>query len=304
MVILKCAAMISRLCHGGSRVAMKIPMSLVGYVAPKLPFSRLQEPRHAVSAGLTAVACAATATSSSYPLLSLMSWFPEAVLFAGSACTVHAAAAWPIVAGGVAAVRHVKGGRQYGVVAAVTSSRMAKWVCMGMLAIGLFMRQVMRPGRIVCMPGIGLKAGPPVSGLSMSMFAVTAPCTSRIVPSPRQPGGGAGVCYGSTSETVRGVFDAACEGLCRCASLVLIFALLVSGVDGASCAPAFQADMPNDSTTLVGWVVGDVPVVGGVPTPGWQLKVIMEDQCRVAVVDQPGCGMVRGGQSRVNKSCS
>ena len=150
------------------------------------------------------------------------------------------------------------------------------------------------------MPGICLNAEPPISELSISMFAVTAPCTSRIAPSPRQPGGGAGVCSGSTSEAVRGVFDAACEGLCRCASLVLIVALLFSGVDGASCAPAFQADMPNDRTTVVGWVVGDVPVVDGVPTPGWHLKVIMEDQCGVHVVDQPGCGMVRGGQSRVN----
>ena len=205
MVILKCAAMMTRLWHGGSRVAMKSPMGLVGYAAPKLRFSRLQEPQRAVSAGFTAAAFAATATLSSHPLLSWMCWLPGAVLSAGSACTVHAAAAWPIVAGGVAAMRRMKGGKQYGVVAAVTSSRMAEWGCMGMLAIGLFMQQVMQPGRIVRMPGTCLNAEPPISELNVSMCVATAPCTSRIVPSPRQPGGGAGVCYGSTSEAVRGV---------------------------------------------------------------------------------------------------
>ena len=68
----------------------------------------------------------------------------------------------------------------------------------------------------------------------------------------------------------------------------------------ACCAPKYVDTMPNDESTVLSWVIGDVPVSGGVAMEGWKVKAVMEDQMRVPVIDLPGCGMVRHNQTIIN----
>ena len=68
----------------------------------------------------------------------------------------------------------------------------------------------------------------------------------------------------------------------------------------ACCAPKYVDTMPNDEATVLSWVIGDVPVSGGVAMEGWKVKAVMEDQMGVPVIDLPGCGMVRHNQTMIN----
>jgi hypothetical protein len=290
MEFLKCAATIASMKHGGSRAAAVFPRIVVGCLPRKLGSLRLQGPQHPVFRGCTLAACAVGRRWISPPLMFNQRWCQEGGRSVGSALAVAGVAKGVLTS---CIARPVMGGRWCGAVAAATSSRTMPMGPMGMSATGPCLQMARQSATTAILQGACLQEGLRTLELKVSTnyalgHSMLGEVTSR---SQGQPGGDAGASCGRISDCI--------------AALVMFLLVAMGGSLGgdecmSECAPKYDSEMTCDKTTVIRWVLSDVPVVAGVAIDGWKVKAVMEAQMKVPVIDLPGGGMIRPGQVRAN----